>query len=121
MNMGIVINENHQRKIFNLLYLFQFQVSLIFHSSHFSFSLKLSLEAPAYVPKGSRNVGFSSSLHHGRQLVLKSSNVQNIFVSDEEFLDALVSSNVKLMTFFTPINTNKQLQVGSSSSTFLSK
>ncbi|KAG5608472.1 hypothetical protein H5410_019753 [Solanum commersonii] len=36
-------------------------------------------------------------------------------VGDKELLDALVSSNVKKLTSLTPINTNKQLQDGSSS------
>ncbi|KAG5616037.1 hypothetical protein H5410_015861 [Solanum commersonii] len=44
-----------------------------------------------------------------------SSNVQNVSVSDKELIDALGGYDVERLVSLTPINTNKQLQVGGSS------
>uniref|UniRef100_M1DUA5 NB-ARC domain containing protein n=1 Tax=Solanum tuberosum TaxID=4113 RepID=M1DUA5_SOLTU len=92
---------------------------------------KLSPGAPAFVPKGSSIAYVSSPLHRGRQLILAGSNVQKVYVSDnelidalgvgggvvsdKELIDALGGSDVERLVSLTPINTNKQLQVGGSS------
>ncbi|KAH0748484.1 hypothetical protein KY290_027716 [Solanum tuberosum] len=82
---------------------------------HVTLHSKLILGAPAFVPKGSSIAYISSPLHRGRQLILAGSNVQKVSISDKELIDALGGSDVERLVSLTPINTNKQLQVGGSS------
>ncbi|XP_015160746.1 LRR receptor-like serine/threonine-protein kinase EFR [Solanum tuberosum] len=56
---------------------------------------KLIPGAPTFVPKGSSIAYVSSPLHWGRQLILAGSNVQKVYVSDKELIDALWGSNVE--------------------------
>ena len=83
---------------------------------HVTTHLKLSHEAPIFLPNGSGITSDSSPLHIGRQLVLIGTNVKEVSIGNKELRDMLVSSNIKKLNSLTPINTNKHLQDFCSSS-----
>lgn len=62
---------------------------------HVTTHLKLSLEAPIFLPNGSGITSDSSPLYIGRQLVLRGTNVQEVSVGNKELRDTLVSSILK--------------------------